>query len=81
MQDEKFSLIYFNSRVTFRFSICEDDGTDVILINENLPADVFEETKVGWVSVLLALKAYADLGVDLRNHNRKKSWDDFFVDN
>lgn len=81
VQDEKYSLTYFNTRATFRILNCEEGGTDVILSNQNVPAEVFDETNAGWVSILLALKAYADFNVDLRNHNRKKSWDDLFVDN
>lgn len=81
VQDEKFSLLYFNSLVIFRFIGSKEGGVDVILENINVLSEVFEETKAGWVSVLLALKAYADFGVDLRNHNLNKSWDDHFVDN
>jgi len=33
------------------------------------------------VSVLLALKAVADFGVDLRNHDRRRSWTAGYVDN
>jgi hypothetical protein len=35
----------------------------------------------GWVSVLLALKAAVDFGVDLRNHDPERTWSTGFVDN
>jgi hypothetical protein len=35
----------------------------------------------GWVSVLLALKAAADFGIDLRNHDPARTWNKGYVDN
>ena len=77
----EFSIIYFNSLVTFLLSSDEVAGTDITLINKNVQATEYEETKAGWVSVLLALKASADFGIDLRNHSKEKNWDTGFVDN
>jgi hypothetical protein len=39
------------------------------------------EVVAGWVSVLMALKATADYGVDLRNHDLGRSWEQGYVDN
>jgi len=69
------------SRATFD---CADDGmggTDLTLTETDVdPAD-WEDNRAGWVSVLLALKAASDFGVDLRNHDPARTWDDGFVDN
>ena len=35
----------------------------------------------GWVSVLMAMKAYVDHGVDLRNHNENRVWSNGYADN
>jgi hypothetical protein len=35
----------------------------------------------GWVSVLLGLKAAADHGVDLRNHDAARTWSQGYCDN
>ena len=78
---QKLFLIYFDAPMTLCISPCENGGTDVSLIHENVPEEHYEETKAGWVSVLLALKAYADFGVDLRNHRKEKSWENHFIDN
>jgi uncharacterized protein YndB with AHSA1/START domain len=78
--DSEFSLIYFDTLVTFKL-LAASSGTIVTLINEDVPAAEYAETKAGWVSVLLALKAFADFGVDLRNHSPERSWDQGFVDN
>jgi hypothetical protein len=77
----EFSIIYFDTLVIFQLSGGKDTGTDITIINENVPANEFEETKAGWVSVLLALKAFADFGIDLRNHSKERTWDTGFVDN
>jgi hypothetical protein len=77
----EFSLIYFDTTVTFQLSTTKNHGTDVTLINENVPANDYDEIKSGWISVLLALKAFADFGIDLRNHSKEKNWDTGFVDN
>jgi hypothetical protein len=35
----------------------------------------------GWAPVLLALKGAADYGVDLRNHDSGRTWEQGFADN
>lgn len=79
----KFSIIYFDSAVTFELSHSHysNGGTVVTLTNREVITEDLEEIKAGWVSVLLALKAYADFGVDLRNHHVDLTWDQLFVDN
>jgi uncharacterized protein YndB with AHSA1/START domain len=78
----RFAVEYFGgSRATFE---CADDGaggTVVTLTETGLSSDGWAENHAGWVSVLLALKAAADFGVDLRNHDASRSWDAGFVDN
>lgn len=66
---------------TFRL---EDDGrggTDLTLTDEGVRAEDYAEALAGWVSVLLALKAAVDFGVDLRNHDPGRTWGAGFVDN
>jgi hypothetical protein len=79
--NSEFSIIYFDTTVTFKLSKSKKPGTDLTLINNNVPAIEYEEIKAGWVSVLLALKAFADFGIDLRNHSKEKNWNTGFVDN
>ncbi|MFN2567613.1 MAG: hypothetical protein ABR499_21675 [Gemmatimonadaceae bacterium] len=69
------------SRVAFDCAADGGGGTDLTLTETGLsPAD-WEENNAGWVSVLLALKAAVDFGIDLRNHDPSRSWDTGFVDN
>lgn len=78
----KLSLRYFGGSLT-TFAIDSDGrgGTDLTLIDEGVSPEDAVETLAGWVSVLLTLKAAADHGVDLRNHDPERSWDQGFVDN
>ena len=72
-----FELEYFGSAA--RFEVISDGagGTDLTLSHD----DDHPDTRPGWVSVLMALKAVADFGVDLRNHDPTRTWDQGFVDN
>ena len=76
-----FEIDYFNSRVSFELSDDGVGGTDLILNNYDVAPEEYLEVHAGWVSVLMALKAAVDFGVDLRNHDAARSWDHGFVDN
>lgn len=78
---KNFHLDYFNSLVKFNLEPSANGGTDLTLINENVSESDFSEVHAGWISVLMNLKAVADFQCDLRNHNRKKTWDQGYVDN
>ncbi len=72
---------YGGSRTTFRLRADVVGGTDLDLVDEEVgPMDVLE-ARPGWVSVLLALKAAADFGVDLRNHDPARTWAEGFCGN
>lgn len=77
-----FAVEYLGGSVaTFRL---EDDGrggTDLTLTDRGVPEGELAEATAGWASVLLALKAAVDFGVDLRNHDAARTWDFGFVDN
>jgi hypothetical protein len=72
-----FEIEYFGAVTRFTLDSDGDDGTDLTLTSD----DQDPETAAGWVSVLLTLKAAADFGVDLRNHDPRRTWDQGFVDN
>jgi len=78
----KFSIGYIGgSRATFTLSPDGSGGTDVHLTDEDIGEDEVKDVLPGWVSVLLAMKAYLDHGADLRNHDRQRSWDKGYCDN
>lgn len=79
---ERFSVTYFDgTRVDFELRPAEGGGTELTLRERGVPATARAENLAGWVSVLLALKAAADFGVDLRNHDVDRTWDHGYVDN
>ncbi len=78
----RFAVEYFGeSHVAFECAGDGAGGTDLTLTETGISPSEWEENHAGWVSVLLALKAAADFGVDLRNHDPKRTWDARFVDN
>ena len=76
-----FSVNYFDSKTSFDLVGDGDGGTDLTLTDEGVPSAHREEVIAGWVSVLMALKGAADFGVDLRNHDPHRSWDQGYCDN
>jgi hypothetical protein len=66
---------------TFTLSDGGQGGTDLTLTDTGVPAQDRAEVTTGWVSVLLALKAAADFGADLRNHDPARSWEQGYVEN
>jgi uncharacterized protein YndB with AHSA1/START domain len=79
---ELFAFRYFGgSSVTISLAPDGSGGCDLHLIEEQIPPAEYSENRAGWVSVLLALKAAADFGVDLRGHDPERSWDQGYADN
>ena len=72
-----FALDYFGSETRFTLESDGSGGTDLLLTTTDESCEVY----AGWVSVLLALKAAADYGVDLRNHDPRRTWRDGYADN
>src|SRR3546814_6049697 len=76
------SDLYFGgSTVTVTLSPDDGHGCDVHLVETGIAsAEEWVENHAGWVSVLLALKATGDFGVDLRAHDPARSWEGRHVD-
>jgi uncharacterized protein YndB with AHSA1/START domain len=80
--DSRFSIEYLGgSIVTLTLEQARSGGTDLTLTDQGVYEEERYEVIAGWVSVLLALKAAVDFGVDLRNHDRNRTWDDGYVEN
>lgn len=67
--------------IMWRLHLCSAPDTDLTLSDAGVPAADRAEVTAGWVSVLLALKAAVDFGVDLRNHDRQRTWGTGYADN
>jgi uncharacterized protein YndB with AHSA1/START domain len=72
-----FEVDYFGAPARFELEPDGSGGTDLTLTHDHDHPD----TRPGWISVLMALKAAADFGVDLRSHDPARTWDQGFVDN
>ena len=80
-QNELFKLEYFGTEVTFELTKTEDNGTDLYLKATTQNESVKNEMTAGWVSVLMAMKGAVDFGIDLRNHNSERVWENGYLDN
>ena len=78
----KFKIEYYGGSITtFELEADGSGGIDLILTDQGIPEADRVEVIAGWVSVLMALKASLDFGVDLRNHDPKRTWDEGYVEN
>jgi uncharacterized protein YndB with AHSA1/START domain len=78
----RFSVVYFGgSTATFTLTDAGAGGADLTLTDAGVPSADRSEVAAGWVSVLLALKAAVDFGVDLRNHEPARTWEQGYVEN
>ena len=76
-----YKIEYFGSEITFNLHSDQSSGTDMELNATNVNESMKYEMTAGWVSVLMAMKAAVDFGVDLRNHDEKRTWTQGFADN
>jgi uncharacterized protein YndB with AHSA1/START domain len=76
----RFVLEYFEGTAAFQLVASEHGGTDLLLVHEGVPADGWNEVHAGWLNVLFPLKAALTFGVDLRNHDPARTWDEGYAD-
>jgi uncharacterized protein YndB with AHSA1/START domain len=77
-----FSVVYYGgSATTFTLTGDGQGGTGLSLTDAGVPAQDRAEVTAGWTSVLLALKAAADFGVDLRAHDPARTWEQGYAEN
>jgi hypothetical protein len=78
----RFKVEYYGGSITtFALEPDGEGGTDLTLTDQGVPAEDRTEVIAGWVSVLMALKASVDFGIDLRNHDARRTWDQGYAEN
>lgn len=77
----RFSVEYFRTHATFELTPDGQGGTDLLLLATQLDESIRMEMAAGWVSVPMAMKAFVDHGVDLRNHDADRAWAQGYADN
>jgi uncharacterized protein YndB with AHSA1/START domain len=76
----RFSVRYFGTPVTFTVEADGSGGTDLEVVHEGVSETEFHEVLPGWLNVLFPLKGVVDFGIDLRNHDPARSWDEGYCD-
>lgn len=76
-----FALEYFGTIVEFSLHNDGKGGTDLLLVATQVDESIRMEMVAGWVSVLMAMKAAVDHRVDLRNHDKSRTWGEGYADN
>jgi uncharacterized protein YndB with AHSA1/START domain len=78
----RFQVEYYGGSITtFELEPDGSGGTDLTVTDQGVPVQDRTEVIAGWVSVLMALKASVDFGVDLRNHDPQRTWDQGYAEN
>jgi hypothetical protein len=75
-----FAIDYFGAQARFELTDDGRGGTDLVLTHAGVSDDEWLETHAGWLNVLLLLKAWLVTGIDLRNHDPHRTWDQRYVD-
>ncbi len=55
-------------------------GSDLTLSHDSGSIESWHEEHAGWLNVLFPLKAWVDHGIDLRNHDPERTWDNGYAD-
>lgn len=80
--DRSFAAEYLGWTVRFDLRAnASGTGTDLEMTCRGVAAEDRVETIAGWVSVLMAMKAAVDHGIDLRNHDATRNWSRGYADN
>ncbi len=74
-------MVYLGTDVTFGLKPDGMGGTDMTLLVRKVPPDQKVELIAGWVNWLMTMKAAVDHGIDLRNHDSKRTWKQGYVEN
>jgi uncharacterized protein YndB with AHSA1/START domain len=71
---------YFGGPARFELAPDGSGGTDLSLTHEGVGPEEWNEVHAGWLNVLFPLKAWLAHGVDLRNHDAARSWEQGYAD-
>lgn len=75
-----FALDYFGAVACLKLTDDGTGGTELLLTHRGVSAEDRDEVHAGWLNVLLPLRAWLITAVDIRNHDRTRTWDQRYVD-
>jgi uncharacterized protein YndB with AHSA1/START domain len=71
---------YIGGPARFELSPDGQGGTDLLLTQHGIGPEEWNDVHAGWLNVLFPLKAWLAHGIDLRNHDPARSWDQGYAD-
>jgi uncharacterized protein YndB with AHSA1/START domain len=77
---EVWAVEYFGGVARFELAPDGHGGTDLLLSHTGIAPEEWQEVHAGWLNVLFPLKVWLVYGVDLRNHDPARSWDQGYAD-
>jgi uncharacterized protein YndB with AHSA1/START domain len=75
-----WAVDYFGGEARFELASDGQGGTDLLLTHGGIAPEEWQEVHAGWLNVLFPLKAWLAHGLDLRNHDPARSWDQGYAD-
>ena len=75
-----FAVDYIDGPARFTLQPDGRGGTDLLLTQEGVKPENHAEVHAGWLNVLFPLKAWVAHGIDLRNHDPSRTWDQGYAD-
>lgn len=75
-----WAIEYFGGEARFDLTNDGRGGTDLLLTHVGIGSDDWNEVHAGWLNVLFPLKAWLVHGVDIRNHDPTRTWDQGYAD-
>lgn len=73
-------LSYLGGTSCFELKSDGKGGSDLTLSHDSSSLEYWHEEHAGWLNVLFPLKAWVDHGIDLRNHDPGRTWDEGYAD-
>ena len=75
----EWAIEYIDGVARFELEPDGRGGTDLLLTHDGV-GEEWNEVHAGWLNVLFPLKAWLEHGIDLRNHDPRRSWDQGYAD-
>jgi uncharacterized protein YndB with AHSA1/START domain len=75
-----WEIEYFGGPARFELEPDGSGGTDLLLTHRGVGREEWNEVHAGWLNVLFPLKVWLLHGVDIRNHDPKRAWEQGYAD-
>lgn len=76
----EWAIDYIDGIARFELTTDGAGGTELLLTHTGVPFEQWHEVHAGWLNVLFPMKAWLVHGVDLRNHDPRRTWDQGYAD-